>query len=194
MISPVVAGNQSERSATHARATGSGIVDVPAERGAAIPCVLEQGEARDRLGSHRAHRTGGKSIPGFALFEDIWDGRAPLGWEITDPEPVAGGVVALLSDWFPATTGEIVHVDGGFHSIGAGRGGRPATGTRRRRRRPTCANTATTPWTGTRGAPRRSPRPAERDVPVLLSVGYSACHWCHVMAHESFEDDGSRRR
>ena len=29
----------------------------------------------------------------------------------------------------------------------------------------------------------------ERDVPVLLSVGYSACHWCHVMAHESFEDD-----
>ena len=30
---------------------------------------------------------------------------------------------------------------------------------------------------------------AERDVPVLLSVGYSACHWCHVMAHESFEDE-----
>jgi hypothetical protein len=31
----------------------------------------------------------------------------------------------------------------------------------------------------------------ERDVPILLSVGYSACHWCHVMAHESFEDDGT---
>ena len=31
-----------------------------------------------------------------------------------------------------------------------------------------------------------------RDVPILLSVGYAACHWCHVMAHESFEDDGDR--
>ncbi len=67
-----------------------------------------------------------KSIPGFALFEDIWDGRAPLGWDINNPEPVAKACVALLSDWFPATTGEIVHVDGGFHSTGAG--GRVATG------------------------------------------------------------------
>ena len=57
------------------------------------------------------------------------------------------------------------------------------------RRRRTCASTATTRSTGTRGAPRRSPRRRERDVPILLSVGYSACHWCHVMAHESFEDD-----
>lgn len=60
-----------------------------------------------------------KSIPGFALFEDVWDSRAPLGWDITDPEPVARACVALLSDWFPATTGEIVHVDGGFHAVGA---------------------------------------------------------------------------
>lgn len=60
-----------------------------------------------------------KSIPGFALFEDIWDGRAPLGWDINDPTPVGKACVALLSDWFPATTGEIVHVDGGFHSTGA---------------------------------------------------------------------------
>ena len=60
-----------------------------------------------------------KSIPGFSLFEDIWDGRAPLGWDINDPEPVAKACVALFSDWFPATTGEIVHVDGGFHSTGA---------------------------------------------------------------------------
>jgi len=60
-----------------------------------------------------------KSIPGFALFEDIWDSRAPLGWQINDPEPVARACVALLSDWFPATTGEIVHVDGGFHAVGA---------------------------------------------------------------------------
>jgi enoyl ACP reductase len=60
-----------------------------------------------------------KSIPGFSKFEDVWDERAPLGWDINDPEPVAKACVALLSDWFPATTGEIVHVDGGFHAVGA---------------------------------------------------------------------------
>ncbi|MDA8047295.1 MAG: enoyl-ACP reductase FabI [Actinomycetota bacterium] len=59
-----------------------------------------------------------KSIPGFSAFEDAWDGRAPLGWSVTDPAPVAKACVALLSDWFPATTGEMVHVDGGFHAIG----------------------------------------------------------------------------
>ncbi len=60
-----------------------------------------------------------KSIPGFALFEDTWDGRAPLGWDVNDPSPVAKACCALLSDWFPATTGEIVHVDGGYHAVGA---------------------------------------------------------------------------
>ena len=60
-----------------------------------------------------------KSIPGFKLFEDTWDGRAPLGWDVTDSEPVARAVLALMSDWFPATTGEIIHVDGGYHAVGA---------------------------------------------------------------------------
>jgi len=60
-----------------------------------------------------------RSIPGFAQFEDVWDDRAPLGWDVTDSDPVARAVVALLSDWFPATTGEIIHVDGGYHAIGA---------------------------------------------------------------------------
>jgi len=60
-----------------------------------------------------------KSIPGFKKFEDIWDERAPLGWDVTNGEPVARAVVALLSDWFPATTGSMIHVDGGFHSTGA---------------------------------------------------------------------------
>jgi meromycolic acid enoyl-[acyl-carrier protein] reductase len=59
-----------------------------------------------------------KSIPGFALFEEAWDGRAPLGWSVTDPTPVARACVALLSDWFPATTGEMIHVDGGYHAMG----------------------------------------------------------------------------
>ena len=60
-----------------------------------------------------------KSIPGFARFEEVWQERAPLGWDITDPEPVARACVSLLSDWFPATTGEVIHVDGGFHAVGA---------------------------------------------------------------------------
>ena len=58
-------------------------------------------------------------IPGFDLFEDVWGSRAPLGWDTTDHEPAARACVALLSDWFPATTGEIVHVDGGFPAMGA---------------------------------------------------------------------------
>ena len=59
-----------------------------------------------------------KSVPGFAQFEDVWDARAPLGWDVHDPEPVARACVALLSDWFPATTGSVVHVDGGFGAVG----------------------------------------------------------------------------
>jgi enoyl ACP reductase len=59
-----------------------------------------------------------RSIPGFDAFESMWDERAPLGWDLTDQEPAARACVALLSDWFPATTGEIVHVDGGVHAIG----------------------------------------------------------------------------
>jgi len=60
-----------------------------------------------------------KSIPGFAEFEDAWGTRAPLGWDVNDGEAVARACVALLSDWFPATTGEMLHVDGGYHAIGA---------------------------------------------------------------------------
>jgi len=60
-----------------------------------------------------------KSIPGFAAFEQEWVKRAPLGWDVTNSEGVSRACVALLSDWFPHTTGSIVHVDGGYHSIGA---------------------------------------------------------------------------
>jgi enoyl-[acyl-carrier protein] reductase I len=60
-----------------------------------------------------------KSIPGFEQFEETWTSRAPLGWDLRDTEPVAKACVALFSDWFPATTGEILHVDGGVHAIGA---------------------------------------------------------------------------
>ncbi|HEX8971150.1 enoyl-ACP reductase FabI [Oryzihumus sp.] len=62
--------------------------------------------------------TAAKSIPGFEQFEQTWSERAPLGWDINDPAPAARACVALLSDWFPATTGEIVHVDGGVHAMG----------------------------------------------------------------------------
>ncbi len=60
-----------------------------------------------------------KSIPGFEKFEESWSDRAPLGWALTDTAPTAKAVVALLSDWFPATTGEIIHVDGGYHATAA---------------------------------------------------------------------------
>jgi enoyl-[acyl-carrier protein] reductase I len=60
-----------------------------------------------------------KSIPGFASFEEVWNERSALSWDITDPVPAAKGAVALLSDWFPKTTAEIIHVDGGVHGMGA---------------------------------------------------------------------------
>jgi meromycolic acid enoyl-[acyl-carrier-protein] reductase len=60
-----------------------------------------------------------RSIPGFDRFEEVWAERAPLGWDVKNSEPVAKACVALLSDLFPATTGEMLHVDGGFHAVGA---------------------------------------------------------------------------
>ncbi|MEU2873092.1 enoyl-ACP reductase FabI [Streptomyces olivoreticuli] len=60
-----------------------------------------------------------KSIPGFEELADVWNHRAPISWDLTDPEPAGRGVVGLLSDFFPRTTGEIVHVDGGVHMMGA---------------------------------------------------------------------------
>ncbi len=61
-----------------------------------------------------------KSIPGFSRFEEVWSERAPLGWDVRhDGDAVGKAVVTLLSDWLPRTTGEIVHVDGGFHAVGA---------------------------------------------------------------------------
>ena len=60
-----------------------------------------------------------KAIPGASSFNDIWAERAPLGWDPSDAVPSAKAIVALLSDWFPATTGEMLHVDGGLHSTGA---------------------------------------------------------------------------
>ncbi|MEU0688744.1 enoyl-ACP reductase FabI [Streptomyces uncialis] len=62
-----------------------------------------------------------RSFPGFDSLVGAWRSRAPLTWDATDPEPVARAVVALLSDFFPLTTGEVVHVDGGFHAMGAPR-------------------------------------------------------------------------
>ena len=84
--------------------------------------------ARDLGRSHRIRcnlvaagpirTTAAKSIPGFEAFETTWDERAPLGWDVNDAEPAALACVALLSGLFPATTAEIVHVDGGVHAMG----------------------------------------------------------------------------
>jgi meromycolic acid enoyl-[acyl-carrier-protein] reductase len=59
-----------------------------------------------------------RAIPGIERFEEVWGQRAPLGWDISDSTAVAKACVALLSDLFPATTGEIIHVDGGYHAMG----------------------------------------------------------------------------
>jgi meromycolic acid enoyl-[acyl-carrier-protein] reductase len=60
-----------------------------------------------------------KGISGFEEIEGEWSRQAPLGWDTGNPEPVGRAVVSLLSDWWPATTGELIHVDGGYHAMGA---------------------------------------------------------------------------
>lgn len=89
--------------------------------------------ARD-LGAHRIRvnavsagplaTVAAKNIPGFGQFRSVWAERAPLGWDVADPSPVARMIAILLSDWAPMTSGEVIHVDGGFHAIAAG-GGAP---------------------------------------------------------------------
>jgi enoyl-[acyl-carrier protein] reductase I len=63
-----------------------------------------------------------KSIPGFARFDEVWGERSPLAWDTANPDPVARMVCVLLSDWAVMTSGEIVHVDGGFHAVATGPG------------------------------------------------------------------------
>lgn len=66
-----------------------------------------------------------KSIPGFSQFMDLWADRAPLGWDSGDPTAVANMVAVMLSDFSLATSGEIIHVDGGFHAMAAPLGPAP---------------------------------------------------------------------
>jgi len=58
-------------------------------------------------------------IPGFKDFEEVWEQRAPLGWDLQDRTPVGRAACALLSDYLNMTTGELLHVDGGYHAMGA---------------------------------------------------------------------------
>lgn len=60
-----------------------------------------------------------KGIPGFEILAEAWGRRAPLGWDLKDPLPTARTVAFLLSDWSRGITGEIIHVDGGYHALGA---------------------------------------------------------------------------
>jgi enoyl-[acyl-carrier protein] reductase I len=60
-----------------------------------------------------------RGIPGFERLASLWPEQAPLGWDLEDPSPVASAICFLLSDYARAITGEIVHVDGGFHAVGA---------------------------------------------------------------------------
>ena len=60
-----------------------------------------------------------RGIPGFERLASLWQEQAPLGWDVEDPGPVAGAICFLLSDYARAISGEILHVDGGFHAVGA---------------------------------------------------------------------------
>jgi enoyl-[acyl-carrier protein] reductase I len=60
-----------------------------------------------------------RGIPGFEELASLWPRQAPLGWDVEDPRPVAAAICFLLSDYSRAITGEILHVDGGFHAVGA---------------------------------------------------------------------------
>ena len=77
-----------------------------------------QGTRVNRVAAGPLETVGARNIAGFDDLRRAWSGRAPLGWDVSDPEPVARVVCALLSDWTPAVTGEIVHVDGGAHAMG----------------------------------------------------------------------------
>ncbi|MEX0992137.1 MAG: enoyl-ACP reductase FabI [Actinomycetota bacterium] len=59
-----------------------------------------------------------KGIPGFDAIASAWEQQAPLGWDVSDPEPVAHAIAFLLSDWSKGISAEIIHVDGGFHAMG----------------------------------------------------------------------------
>ena len=96
------------------RGEGCVRVDQPLSR----PRPGPQGHRCNIVAAGPIRTTAAKSIPGFERFEEEWDGRSPLGWDVDDAEPTAKACVALLSDWFPATTGEMLHVDGGFHAMG----------------------------------------------------------------------------
>src|SRR5437764_609980 len=100
---------------------GMGLTQRMARRLPVEPEVLELDVTQPDHGAAGPIRTlAAKSIPSFAQFEEVWAERAPLGWDVkADHESVGKACVALLSDWFPKTTGEVVHVDGGFHAIGA---------------------------------------------------------------------------
>jgi len=60
-----------------------------------------------------------KSIPGFGGLKELWGRQAPLGWDSADAGPVADACVFLMSDMARGITGEMLHVDGGYHSQGA---------------------------------------------------------------------------
>jgi meromycolic acid enoyl-[acyl-carrier-protein] reductase len=77
-----------------------------------------QGTRVNLVAAGPLHTMAARSIDGFGDFEEVWQDRAPLGWDLRDPEPVARTVCALLSDWTVGVTGEIVHVDGGVHAMG----------------------------------------------------------------------------
>jgi meromycolic acid enoyl-[acyl-carrier protein] reductase len=96
---------------------GGGVVSMDFDASVAWPVYDWMGVSCVSAGPVRTMAA--RSIPGFDLLAQGWASRAPLKWDVKDPEPVARTIAFLLSDWARMITGEIVHVDGGYHAMGA---------------------------------------------------------------------------
>jgi meromycolic acid enoyl-[acyl-carrier-protein] reductase len=79
----------------------------------------EQGIRVNLVSAGPVETPAAQGIPGFDALAGLWGKQAPLDWNTADPVPVADSVLFLLSDLSRAITGEILHVDGGFHAMGA---------------------------------------------------------------------------
>ncbi len=79
----------------------------------------EQGVRVNLISAGPVETPAAQGIPGFEALAGLWGAQAPLGWDTSDPAPVADAVLFLLSDLARGITGEILHVDGGFHAMGA---------------------------------------------------------------------------
>jgi len=102
--------------------SGGSIVTLTFDARVAWPVYDWMGPAKAALEAivrYLARELGPRGIPGFEVLKSSWGRHAPLGWDSSDSGPVADVTAFLLSDLSRGITGEMIHVDGGYHSQGA---------------------------------------------------------------------------